>query len=319
MVDDNALSGFITTTLNPILKVADAERRRRLNTIGLVLLVAIVAVALVWVLVSGVAAFFAGLGGIFVVAIVVGLSKDAYSIGYKSEVLSLLAPFMQPGVNFAGEEDLPFEILSASSLFESKKAGKYRCHDLFKGTVGQTRVYMADVLVQEVERRHGKNGRHYYKHHTLLEGLVVAVELEPPVSGTTLVLPDVAERLLGSFVGGLLQRALPEIGERVQMPDRDFEKQFVVYSTNPDEARRLLTPTLTQQLTLLRSNRRQKVLLSASDGYLVSVFAQTSDSLKPSLFRSALKSRLVEQAVERVRLLQQVVELVANRQGRSFE
>ena len=55
--------------------------------------------------------------------------------------------------------------------------------------------------------------------------------------------PDVAEKLLGNFLGNLVQKYnFPQSGKLVKLENVKFEKEFAVYGTDQIESRFVLTP-----------------------------------------------------------------------------
>jgi hypothetical protein len=81
-------------------------------------------------------------------------------------------------------------------------------------------------------------------------------------SGKTLVLPDTAEKYLGGFGKWLQKKNGNAVGEMVYMEDVRFEKEFVVYSTDPVEARYLLTPKIQEQIFNMKKMFKKDLRLS---------------------------------------------------------
>ena len=83
---------------------------------------------------------------------------------------------------------------------------------------------------------------------TTVEGLFVVVPTEMKITGTTLVLPDVAERIAG-YVGGLLQSKKMDNLRKITLDSPDFEKEFIVYGDDEIMAHYLLKHTVMEVLS----------------------------------------------------------------------
>ena len=84
-------------------------------------------------------------------------------------------------------------------------------------------------------------------------------------AGQTLILPDTAEKYLGGFGKWLQKTAGGVVGKMVYMENVKFEKEFVVYSTDPVEARYLLTPKIQEQILAMKHFLKKDLRLSFVD------------------------------------------------------
>jgi hypothetical protein len=98
--------------------------------------------------------------------------------------------------------------------------------------------------------------------HTIFEGIFMCADSNKRFSGKTLVLPDSAEKYLGGFGKWLQKQAGNTVGEMVYMEDVRFEKEFVVYSTDPVEARYLITPKIQEQILNIKKLLKRDLRLS---------------------------------------------------------
>jgi hypothetical protein len=98
--------------------------------------------------------------------------------------------------------------------------------------------------------------------HTIFRGIFMSADSNKRFSGKTLVLPDTAEKYLGGFGKWLQKKTGSAIGEMVYMENVKFEKEFVVYSTDPVEARYLITPKIQEQIFSMKKLLRKDLRLS---------------------------------------------------------
>ncbi|MDR0558936.1 MAG: DUF3137 domain-containing protein [Prevotellaceae bacterium] len=99
---------------------------------------------------------------------------------------------------------------------------------------------------------HTKNGTRT-SWHTIFRGIFMQADCNKNFSGKTLVLPDAAEKYFGRFGKWLQRNAGNAAGEMVYMENKQFEKNFVVYSTDPVEARYLITPKIQEEILKIQN------------------------------------------------------------------
>jgi Protein of unknown function (DUF3137) len=107
------------------------------------------------------------------------------------------------------------------------------------GRFGSTDFWFSELVLA----RDKKDDRNVVFH-----GLFFIADFHKSFRGRTYLLPDVAERTFGTL--GRVAQALPRFDgtELVELEDPDFEKRFVCTSTDPVEARYLLSPSLIQRI-----------------------------------------------------------------------
>lgn len=109
----------------------------------------------------------------------------------------------------------------------------------------------------EYSKGHGK------RKSTVFSGLILQVNIEYGWKGTTVVLPDMAQSLLGKTLGGKLQGLASHNGLKVvHFEDKAFEKEYVVYTHWEDEARSILDSTMIDSLKELGKTYSGEVHIS---------------------------------------------------------
>ncbi|MBN2896011.1 MAG: DUF3137 domain-containing protein [Campylobacterales bacterium] len=86
---------------------------------------------------------------------------------------------------------------------------------------------------------------------TPFQGLFAVTEARRSIKGTTIILFDVMEKHLGFVGGGLQLSSLRGELRKIRLDSSGFEKQYLVYSSDPIEANYLLTFTVMEKLTQL--------------------------------------------------------------------
>ncbi|MDR0558934.1 MAG: DUF3137 domain-containing protein [Prevotellaceae bacterium] len=99
------------------------------------------------------------------------------------------------------------------------------------------------------EYNHTKNGIRT-SWHTIFRGIFMKADCNKNFSGKTLVLPKSAEKYFGKF-GKRQQRNAA--GEMVYYINKQFKRNFVVYSTDPVEAKYLITLKIQEEMLKIQN------------------------------------------------------------------
>jgi hypothetical protein len=157
---------------------------------------------------------------------------------FKQEVLSRVFEFVLPGVRYLPYDHIDPELVRKSGLFRESwndDGGE----DYAQGRFGSTDFWFSELVLAR-EKKDDRN--------VVFHGLFFIADFHKSFRGRTYLLPDVAERTFGTL--GRVAQALPRFDgtELVELEDPDFEKRFVCTSTDPVEARYLLSPSLIQRI-----------------------------------------------------------------------
>ncbi len=202
-------------------------------------------------------------GAISVIAILFLFGKGLviyyrYRKVFKKEVVSKIVNLINPEYNYNSDKHISSTDFVASKLF---KKTPHRCKgdDYISGQIEKTDFEFSELKAQykTVTTEDGKRKEEW---HTIFQGLFFHANFNKHIQGTTFVLPDTAERLFGKL-GQKLQK-MSNRGELVKLENPAFEKEFVVYSSNQQEARYILTPTMMEAMVSIRQNYKLKMSFS---------------------------------------------------------
>lgn len=126
-----------------------------------------------------------------------------------------------------------------SDLFK-KEEDRYSGDSFISGVLGKTFLQFSR-LHTEYERRTRKSTTWV----TIFKGVFLVADSNKRIENRVYILPDSAEWSLGG-IGKWMQERFGGSGrgEMVYLEDPEFERRFVVYATDPVEARYLLTPNM---------------------------------------------------------------------------
>lgn len=157
------------------------------------------------------------------------------------EFLAKLISVIKGDLEFSQEGFINKTVYYRSGLFDTV-VDNYAGNNMFRGKMGQTDFMMSNVWTSVS----GENND-----IIVFRGILIVAEFSKNFKGKTIILPDITEEKYGSLIGTWLQKKSRRIEELVKLEDVDFEKEFVVYSTDQIEARYILSPSLMEKLTLL--------------------------------------------------------------------
>lgn len=219
------------------------------------------------------------------------LKKNLADQFYKEIVPHIISEFLSEAYfqphNYITERDY-----FSSHLFR-RSTDKYEGRNLIKGFLGQTSMLFSNLHTQYKTTSTNSKGQTQTRWHTIFKGVFLIADSNKNFNGEIYILPDTAERMLGG-IGRWMQEKFGSTGkgEMIYMEDPNFEKRYVVYATNPIEARYILTPSM-QEYFIELSNTYGKDCVHASfingklylalSGYFKLFTLNTNKSLKDEL------------------------------------
>ena len=276
--------------LEPALEVLELERQkvRRKTThaaiwaVGLALAVAIGASAMMGGFNFPVFFVPGILAAIFVGWVHSSAAKE-YASGFKLLVMPhLVRSFGELEYqSFGGISEGDF---IASGMFRSPD--RYNSEDMVWGKLGATTIRFSEVHAEYRTQRTDSKGHTQTEYHDIFRGLFVIADFNKNFNGTTLVLPDTAQKFLGSFgqkLQGLGAKLSFNARELVKLEDPDFEKQFVVYSGDQVEARYILSPSLMRRLLDFREKCRADFHLAFLANHIYLAVPTTDNWFEPPM------------------------------------
>jgi hypothetical protein len=270
---------FLESELKPRLRAIEDERRAvqaRRDAIS---------VAPVWKLAGVVAglAFLALVRDLWALALcaapfAVELWKkarvpDTASPMVRSQLLEPLIRFWDESFQYLQHGAIERGEFEASRLFAGEPFNSYGGEDLVTGMHGETAFRFSELRVKHVTRHKNRS-----ETKVVFEGLFFIADFNKSFRGETLVLPDTAERALGglgrafqSLASGVAGLAL------VELENPDFERAFVVRSSDATEARYLLSPSLMQRILAFHQNTGSRLRIAFSRGRIHVALPLASD------------------------------------------
>ncbi len=311
MLDSNLNN--LRAQIEPTLVALEAERLRQVNTCkttafwcaGLAIIVALV--------VGGIgngANIFMIVPLIFACIVYAALASGAnnkYSGSFKQMVTPQLVK------NFG---DLSYSANSGMSEAAFNRANlhqnpdRYKSEDLIEGTIGATRVQMSEVHAEDERKHTDSKGHTTTTYTTIFRGLFVIADFNKNFNGTTYILPEGLSGSLGGFGRGIqsLGGTISGRGALVQLEDPNFERAFMVYSSDQTEARYILSSSFMSRLMNLKAHFNSNVSAAFISGSLYLMIPKRENWFEPPNLNMPLTFASVETTLRQLQMATGIVE-----------
>ena len=215
---------------------------------------------------------------------------------FKQQIIPVVLSEIAPSLYYVFGSGLDQSEFAACGLFA--QPDRYHSRDLIEGSYGQTALRMALVHAEEryTTTHTDADGTEHTetRYRTLFRGLLLVADFNKHLKARTVVTPRTFGQL-GSLFGGALT-----------LEDPEFNRRFVATSTDPVEARFVLTPTFMQRLVGLQKRMGFRMACSRNTLYLA---ADTSLILfEPTLLQSFTEGGQVRQLADTLKNLIGIVD-----------
>ncbi|MCP4439463.1 MAG: DUF3137 domain-containing protein [Aureispira sp.] len=248
--------------------------------------------------------------GTFICIYIFAINKhlNQFEEHFKEEVFTQLVHEFYPSIKFSPKRHIDSNDFNSSQLFGSHN--RYSGEDFFDGTIEHTPVRFSELAVKKVTTNGSGNNRKTTT-TTIFDGLFFVVQMQKRTYGKVAVLPDSAESMFGS-VGKFFQKTFGKLfqgGQLVHFEEHpEFEKEFVVYSKEEEEAHRILTPTMLNAIYDLRYKWGSNVRLSFIDHNVYIAISSSKNLFEVDSKQSILENSLLQELYDELILCFSIIE-----------
>ena len=243
---------FFQSTLMPIVDALEEERKQLVKKIYTAATIAIIFIIIYSIITSFLSSLiYAAIGGAIGYFIWYQPKWQEFRSRFKTEVIGPILKFCNENLEYNHTEGISRAEFLKSSIFDTG-GDRFLSEDLVTGKIGSTTIRFSEVHTQqkhEIKANKGTSGLKRWT--TLFKGVVFIADFNKHFNGRTVVLTDQAEKKLGS-IGSFFQKMNSSRDPLVKMENIEFEKAFVVYSSDSTEAHYILTPSLMERILSLR-------------------------------------------------------------------
>ena len=246
---------------------------------------------IVWFVLTGIAGAFSAIlynGWVLVVGFVFGLiaffvvrgsvRKKLYNT-IKEKIIKKLIESISPDFEYFPKEHISKETFTKSQFI--KHYSYFKGEDLFTGIYNNIYVEYSEL---DISQKSDKSNV------TVFKGPFYSIQAKNNFEGRTTVVHDYAENLLGKF-GRALQKMNFSRDLLIKIDNAAFEKQFAVFSSNENEAKRVLSPALIDFLIRERNNAKQVYFGFSEDQIYFGIYNSKD------LYKVNVKTEINEQSI----------------------
>jgi hypothetical protein len=301
------LRQFHNTVLSTDLNALEIRRRAiARNLLYVAAAVAgIAAIVLFFMVQSGIPLFpgimFPAIIGGALFAFIAHLGSKGYVTEFKDTIIRKIVKFLDENLDYYPHRCIPRSTFMASQIFKTKP-NRYKGDDYVCGKAGDTQIEFSE-LNAEYESGSGKNK----SRRTVFKGLFFIGDFNKHFTCQTIVLPDTAENLFGSF-GKLFQSWNVLRGQLIKLEDPEFERCFVVYGNDQIQARYILSTSLMERIVNFKKKTGQRIYLSFVGSRVFVAISFTRNLFEPKLFQTLLDFGLIQEYFEDLQLAIGIVE-----------
>ena len=301
------LTDFYYKELYPDLQILEEKRKnikKRVTSIGIIYLIFALLIALfIYQKLSLDTLFFFGVFALAGFKLLYSYLINDYNVDFKNKIIAPLIKEIDKQLHYAPQKHISLADFNHSKLFATQP-DRINGNDYVEGTIDMIPIKFSDF---HAEKKHkDSKGKEYWE--SIFIGLFLISEFPKNFHGDTVVLPDSAQKLFGDLIGSWLQSHNFSRDELVKMDNAEFEKEFVVYSTDQIEARYILTPLLMQKLLNYKKKTKHPIYISFIGGKIYLAIEYNSDMFEASLFHSLLEYKIAMEYIQTLHLAIGIVE-----------
>lgn len=308
MKTTSELTDFYYKTLHPTLQELEKERKQLRHRIIVVGVIYSLVVLLLAVTISPLVnetsdiVYFTGFAYFALGAIIYKFLIKDYTSQFKQSIIKPLIHAIDEKLAYNAEHHLSEHLFERSDLFGAPD--RMNGNDYVRGNIDGTNIEFSDL---HAEKRH-RNSKGKDNWSTIFRGLFIVAEFNKNFHGKTVILPDTAQSTFGNLIGNWLQSKNFTRDELVKMDDNNFEKEFVVYSSDQIEARYILSHALMKKLLLFKEKSKRPVYISFIGNHIHMAIYYDKDLFEPSVFRSLLEYKIAMEYVNTLHLAISIVD-----------
>ncbi|MBS4068235.1 MAG: DUF3137 domain-containing protein [Sulfurimonas sp.] len=227
--------------------------------------------------------------------------KD-YTHEFKMSVIKPLIHAIDKTMLYSSQTHVSDYFFEHSKLFE--EADKLSGNDYVKGQIDGINIQFSDIHAQN--KNQDSKGKESWD--TIFQGLFIVADFNKHFYGETVVLPDSAQNSFGNVIGYWLQSKNAARGELVKMDNPEFEKEFVVYSSDQIEARYILSHSMMEKLLSFKNKSAHPIYVSFTGTHIYIAINYGKDLFEPSVFHSLLDYKVAMEYVKTLHLAIGIVE-----------
>lgn len=226
-----------------------------------------------------------------------------YRREFKNTVVSEVIKLINPEYYYDADRHIETSYFINSKLF-TKLPDRCFGDDFVSGKIEKTDFEFSELkaAMRNVSTEDGKKSESW---EPVFEGLFFHADFNKKIEGTTYVLPDIAEKILGKM--GQKLQVQNNYGQLVKLENPEFEKEFKVYSTGQQEARYILTPKMMEALVHIKRTIDRKIRFSFTGERVYCAIDFKQGLFEPRIFQSGIRFKDIEKMYYLFKLIETII------------
>lgn len=228
----------------------------------------------------------AALGALFYSGIILFTKFSAYFRQYMARIKALevlkqslrskLFYFLDKSFTYKRISEFPKKLYEESGLFPQGYDSAH-AEDFCSGTIDEINFELREIRTANIET-YKENGKTKKRSIPIFRGIFFCAEFNKNFAGHTIIKTDQFESFFGNFARDA--QKLFNIGSSlkvVELENGEFEKNFKVTSTDPVEARFILSPTFMEKILELKALKNCELQFSFINSHVLIALPHKND------------------------------------------
>lgn len=225
---------------------------------------------------------------------------------FKGKVIPAVVKFVDERLDYQPNRGLISEY-SASRIF-TRGYDRYKAEDTISGKFESTDFAFGEVHTEYRQVTTDSKGNRRESWHTIFQGMLFVSDFHKNFHGETMIDVDNMERFFGKLGRKFQQWNPSRPGDLIKLENPEFEKKFAVYSTDEQECRYILTPSMMERLLDMTKRINFKIAISFRNNQVYIAVFNNMDLFEPSVFGSLLKEGDYRIIINMMKLMTGIIE-----------
>lgn len=189
---------------------------------------------------------------------------------------------LDPSFTFSATATFPKDLYGECGLFPASY-DQATAEDRSTGVVGETKFELLEIDTFKVEKTRNSKGQTQTRYIPIFQGLLFKADFNKNFQGHTTIETDESEERFGFLARGA-QRLFSSMSELklIELENPEFESHFKVRSTDPTQARYIITPDFMERVLALKSKLGVNVQLAFKDSSVIVAIPRRGDFMELS-------------------------------------
>lgn len=232
-------------------------------------------------------------------------NKKVFEGCYKSNIIETIVKHIDNSLVYDANNKLAMRKFNASRLFH-RHPDCYSGENYVRGVIGRTEFAFSEIHAKYKTETIGDDGSSYEEWKSLFDGLLFKADFNRDFNGEYFLFSQTMRKMLRK-AGRLFTNTKQRFREKINTEDIAFREEFVMYGTNQEEGRFVLSSDLMKQLVNFKRETGKKIKISLVKSSLYIAIPCKKTILKPNYNPSADDEKRIN---EYYRDLEMAVEIV---------